>query len=122
MADFMSGALHWMNVVLDDDPHTSMQKYIAYTGPLKLTSTDYWVDWKDYFMYGDQFINYDPATATDKNVVAMPTATLATSKRYPTGADVDGLFAAAAPANTIKEDGIVSLTIKTRLRDMSATI
>lgn len=122
MSDFLSGALHWMNAVLDDDPHTSMQKYTAFTGPMKVTSADYWVDWKDLFMYGDQFINYDPTTATTKNVVAMPTATIGATKRYPTSADVDGLFAAAPPANIIQEDGIVSLTIKSRLRDMSATI
>jgi len=122
VADYMENALHWMNAILDDDPHTSMQKYTSGTAMLQ-ASADYWVDMKDYFMYGDQFLNYDPTTATTKNVVALPRPALAgTDKRYPVSADIDGLFAAAAPANVVNEDGIVSLTIKTRLRDMSATI
>lgn len=122
VADFMENSLHWMNAVLDDDPHTSMQKYTSASAVLASTTGDYWVDMKDYFLYGDQFLNYDPTTATGKNIMAMPGAALFSSKRYAASADIDALFAAAAPANLVQEDGIVSLTIKTRLRDMSATI
>ena len=122
VADFMENAVHWLNAILDDDPHTSMQKYTASSSILATTSTDYWVDFKDYFMYGDQFLNFDPTTATGKNIMAMPGAALFSTKRYAASADIDALFAAAAPANLVQEDGIVSLTIKSRLRDMSATI
>ena len=121
VADFMENAVHWLNAVLDDDPHTSMQKYASGTNVLQ-ASTDYWVDFKDYFMYGDQFLNYDPTTAVGKNIMAMPGGALFSAKRYPVSADIDALFAAAAPANLVNEDGIVTLTIKSRLRDMSATI
>ena len=71
-------------------------------------------------MYGDQFVNYDLATTTDTNIVALPTSVM--QKRYPSSADLDGLFAAVAPANQVKEDGLVSLTIATRLRDMTGTV
>ena len=119
--DFMDNALHWLNAVLDDDPHTSMMKYLTATGPLKVSATAYWVDWKDLFMYGDQFVNYDiTAASPDTNVVALPTAAM--QKRYPASADLDGLFAAIAPANKVKEDGKVTLAVATRLRDMSAQI
>ena len=68
---------------------TSMQKYTSGTAMLQ-ASADYWVDMKDYFMYGDQFLNYDPTTATTKNVVALPRPALAgTDKRYPVSADID---------------------------------
>lgn len=119
--DFMDNALHWMNAVMDDDPHTSMMKYLTATGPLKVSASTYWVDWRDLFMYGDQFVNYDiTAASPDTNVVALPTSTL--QKRYPASADLDGLFAAIAPANKVKEDGKVTLAIATRLRDMTAQI
>lgn len=120
MADFLNNSLHWMNAVLDDDPHTSMMKYAGGAGPLKISTNPYWVDWKDLFMYGDQFVNYDLATTTDTNIVALPTSVM--QKRYPSSADLDGLFAAVAPANQVKEDGLVSLTIATRLRDLTGTV
>lgn len=58
-------------------------------------------------------------SATDAGLVALPTAAL--QKRYAATADADALFVSASPANQIRSDGVVSLSILGRQVDTSPT-
>lgn len=115
IANYLDTAQNWLPAVLSDDPNTSLVQYTAGAGPLKSNTDDYWFDIKDLFLHGDQYLNEAPATA-GKNALALPTA--GGVWRYPTNqAMLDGLFVSANA--TIKQDGIVTLNIRGRLRETS---
>ena len=81
-------------------------------GPLPRGPSRYWVDYRDLFIYGDQFANFDLQTSSDSNAVSLPSASL--QKRYASATDADALFAAASPQNKIRQDGVVQLSIMGR--------
>ncbi len=115
--DMLTDAFAWLPAVLSNDPYTSLRQYANTAGPLSGNVADaagYWVDVRDLFMYGDQFVNF-AVNATDAGMVALPTNAL--QKRYPVAADADALFKAAAPANLIRQDGVNQLSILGRLQD-----
>jgi len=103
----LKDALAWLPAVMGDNPEYSLRAFSASAGPLNTTSTAYRIDLKDLFLYGEQFINH-ANTATNKNIVNLPSASLL--KKYANATDADALF--KLPANNlIKMDGIVSLNI-----------
>ncbi len=104
----MDGALDWLPALLHADPQSSLQKRAALSAPLTSNTDAYWVDLRDVFLYGDQFINFSLAE-TDANIVSLPTAGL--TKRYVTSTDTDELFVTPASLKYIRSDGIVNLTI-----------
>lgn len=116
----LNDALSWLPAVMTDRAETSLKHFADLTGPLgDVTDTGgYWVDVRDLFLYGDQFLNYDPAAVTDANLVGLPQPNL--QKRYAAAADIDALFKVAAN-NKIREDGIMSLTIQGHQRDHTPT-
>lgn len=118
-ASLLTDAIAWLPAVLDYNPITSMKKVAATTNPLSGNTGAYWVDLRDLYLYGDQFVNF-ALTDTAAGLVALPTAGL--QKRYPSSADVDALFSAASPANQVRQDGVVRLSIATRLREQTATV
>lgn len=106
----------WLpSIILANEPHQSVVNVAMGAGPLPTLTDDggYWVDLMDVFLYGEQFLNFDPTTA-GKSAVALPT--VAGSIKYPASADIDALFKAPA-ANTIRQDGIVDLQLLSRLTD-----
>ena len=107
----LKNAYAWLPAILTNDPRAALQKITAgANGPLSTNTDNYWVDLRDVFLYGDQFLNYAVATAiTDGAAIAMPTAAL--EKKYPTAAMVDALFADATNADKIREDGVMNLNI-----------
>ena len=107
----LKNAYAWLPAILTNDPRAALQKITAgANGPLSTNTDNYWVDLRDVFLYGDQFLNYAVATAiTDGAAIAMPTAAL--EKKYPTAAMVDALFADAVNADKIREDGVMNLNI-----------
>lgn len=113
----LKSAFDWLPAIMADDPMTSVRKKAQGTSILPgLTDVDgYWVDVRDLFLYGDQFVNFSLAD-TAANFVALPLASM-TNKKYPTSTDVDALFVAASPANQIRQDGVVSLSILGRQVD-----
>lgn len=102
----------WMPALLGDNPWSSLQKVVATAGPLRGLGTspanDYWVDLRDLFMYGDQFLNF-ALTETDAGLVALPRAGM--QKHYPLAADRDGLFVSGTKV-LVRQDGVIDLTIK----------
>ena len=80
-------------------------------GPLSVNLTDaggYWVDVKDLLLYGDQFVNF-ALTATDANIVALPT--VAAAKDYVAEVDMEAMFV-TADVDKVKADGITTLHIE----------
>lgn len=119
LADNFNNALSWLPAVMNDDPYTSLRQFAETEGPLAATFTDaqgYWVDLKDLLLYGDQFVNYDLASGSN-NAVALPKATL--QRFYADTADAASLFVDTDPgtAVTVREDGVIALSIKSIYRD-----
>lgn len=111
----------WPSVVLKDYPYTSLLKvtHSATDGPLQNQATqDYWVDAKDLYLYGDQFVNYAMAVA-DNHGIAFPTDVASgpsAEDRIPTLAQVKSFFVdAAGTKNFFRQDGVVHLDIKSRI-------
>lgn len=117
--DVMTDLYAWLPAVLRPEVEASMRKIAATTAPLSSNTDAYWIDLKDLFLYGEQFVNF-ALTATDAGLVALPTASL--GKRYASATDADALFSVAASANLVREDGIVSLSISGALTDTSQTV
>lgn len=115
----MDNAFSWMPAVLRDSPETSLRKLANTAGPLagNVTPADYWVDVRDLLLYGDQFLNFNVATA-GKGIVALPGADLTKSAiRYPSIIDVESLFTATAASGvklgrTVRQDGVIAFNIK----------
>lgn len=101
-------ALDWLPAMMKDDPWTSLRKFAETGGPFPVISdaNGYWVDLKDLFIYGDQFVNFD-RTATDWSSVALPTA--AGGVLYPATGDIDALF--VGTSKLVSQDGVVQLEI-----------
>lgn len=125
-ADMLSNAFRWLPAVLSGDPAVSLAKFAGTAttlgdsdGPLQNVTDDYWVDVRDLFIYGDQFVNF-ALTATDAGLVALPTATL--QKKYAASADINALFidsTGAGGKNLVRQDGVTSLSIMGTQRDMT---
>jgi len=112
----LDNALSWLPAVMKDKVETSLKEVAQSTGPLGgvHTGASYWVDVRDLFVHGDQFINYSAATTDDGVVVDLPTTTNAAS-RYPDADDIADLFVEPEgedPARLhVRQDGVVSLNI-----------
>ena len=108
-AQMLTDAMAWLPALLQTEPQTSLKKFAQTAGPLANFggAEPYWVDVRDLFLYGDQFLNFGLA-ATDAGLVALPSAAL--QKKYPAAADADALFKAPA-SNLVRADGILSLTV-----------
>ncbi len=114
--DMLTDAYSWLPAVLSDDPYTSLRQFANNAGPLQGNVSDaagYWVDVRDLFIYGDQFMNYNPVDP-GKSSVNLPTADL--QKRYTTAADSANLFK-DANKQLVKQDGVTQLQILGRLID-----
>lgn len=122
LAHFLDRGLSWLPAIMRDSPETSLREFTGGAGgvgPLGTNPTNgYWVDMRDLFLYGDQYVNFALSEA-DNALVALPTAAL--NRKYLSSADVDGLFAAASPANTLLADGYTSLDISGTQADMTPT-
>lgn len=111
-AGLLDGAMYWLPRVMAGDTSISMRKFD--TSNLLLPNIDpdatpgpadpYWVDLRDLFMYGDQWVNGD-----DVPNFNMPSAN--GPRRYPPTADVANIFPDSATNVFMRQDGIVSCTI-----------
>ncbi len=115
LSGFLSRVNDWMPAVLADNPETSLKKFTSGTtpnGPLGNTlSGDYWIDLRDLFVHGDQFIAGGHAMP---NSVALPAADL--QRRYAAESEVAELFKTAG-AEFLRQDGVVDLAIAGTLVD-----
>ena len=119
-AAMLNNAYAWLPAVMADDPTTSLKLLPDNNGLLGdfTDSGGAWVDVKDLYLYGDQFVNFT-LSATDKGLVALPDTAL--NHEYASATDADGLFSDAANSNYwIYSDGIARLAIAGRQVDTSA--
>lgn len=125
LADSMSSTIDWLPAIMADDPQTSYRHFAdAATGPLGTYAADtggYWVDLKDLFMHGDQFVDRTLYDATAANI-NTPMNLVGTDLRwrYPTETYIDTLFAGSS-GGYVEQDGVVNLTIASTLKDTSLT-
>lgn len=112
----MNDAYSWLPAVLQNEPYTSLKKFLGTEGPLQgnTAAAAYWVDLRDLAIHGDQFVNFTPDATMSS--VALPATNL--QRRFATAADADALFKVAAN-NKIRSDGRVDLSILSRLEDTS---
>lgn len=108
LVDRMGDTFSWLPAIMREQPETSLREFANNSGVLSTTTNGYWIDMRDLFLYGDQFVNFDLAE-TNAGIVALPTAGL--NKRYVSSADIDALFTAAAPANQVRQDGTAKFSI-----------
>lgn len=104
----------WLPPLLGEAPWSSLKKFAATAGPLAglgaSPANDYWVDVRDLFTYGDQFVNF-ALTETDAGFVALPKVGM--NKHYVSDADRNALFVDGTGAKTlVRQDGVVNFTIK----------
>lgn len=120
--DSLKRSLDWLPAVLAEHAYTSLKKFTSDgsttgDGPLGFTpSGDHFIDIRDLFVNGDQFVNF-ALTETDANLFSLPAADLTT--RWVTSADVDALFANAAPLNQVRTEGICRFGILGNIQDMT---
>lgn len=114
----MRHARAWLPAVMNNDPGSSFLKITAADPPLDINTDAYLVDIKDLLVHGDQFVNF-ALTDTSANIVDLPTAAM--QKRYVSSADLDAMFVSASPANQVREDGVVSMSILSHQEDTSVT-
>lgn len=115
----------WLPAVLRDDPYTSVIEHQHTEGPITTVNAadDYWWDARDLFLYGDQFINYDPASDVSSSLVNLPASSGSGNLRkdYVASADINALFATGEEnpvvSNVVRMDGVVSLNIAGHQRD-----
>lgn len=115
VADALLGALEWLPAIMRDDPWTSVKKFAETEGPFSVVSdaNGYWLDLKDLFLYGDQFVNFTRTGDNTANLVDLPTAAMNTN--YVASGDIDKLF--TGTSKTVKQDGVVQLSVLGALQD-----
>jgi len=114
----MDDAYSWLPAVLSDQSYTSLRQMLPSASdtepfPVPVDET-WWFDLKDLFLYGDQFVNY--TLQNEPNAAALPAPDL--QRRYVSVDDMNDLFV-APERNLIRSDGVVSLSIKSRVTDTS---
>lgn len=122
VSGIMDSLLEWLPAVLRDDPGSSLIELTNATGPLANQTGNYTFDLRDYFLYGEQFTNVDPASA-NMGTVALPSATL--QKRYPALTDAQALFVASGAEDTaqfLETDGMLNIAISGAVQDTSPPV
>lgn len=119
MANFLNFATDWLPAILRPDPWNSYKQFAQGTGPFPHVTDagGYWIDVRDLFIHGEQFVNFDVDGDDNNNAVALPSTTGA--RRYPLLADAKNLFVdeTADVLTRIRQDGIVTLQIASMVRD-----
>lgn len=116
----LNNAFAWLPALMGDDPSSSLKLLPDNNGLLGdiADAGGAWVDVKDLFLYGDQFVNF-ALTETDAGFVALPTSAL--EKQYADETMANALFVGTTDATRrVMQEGIVSLNIAGRQVDTSS--
>lgn len=119
-ANELDRAVDWLPAHKRADAWSALKQYATLSGPAAVVSdaNGYWVDVRDVFMYGDQYMD-DAGAATDRNYVSLPTSS--GGKRYVTTSDISALFKTATTAEFVRQDGTCSLSILGTQMDYTGT-
>lgn len=121
VVDSLTRSLDWLPAVLGEHAFTSLKLFTsngtnAGVGPLGFVpSADYWLDIRDLFVHGDQFVNF-ALTATDASIVALPNSSGKT--RFVSSTDANDLFSDSL-VNKVHAEGRVRLNILSQVTDMT---
>ena len=110
LVGYLDDAFAWLPAASMDQGWTTVRNYNFDTGPLAGAegSGSYWLDLRDLYVYGDQYVNY--AVAAGDPIVSLPSGGF--KSRYASATDADNLFVGATAATRLIEtDGVVSLSI-----------
>jgi len=109
----LTGALDWMPAILKERVDLSVRKFAETAGIVPSndwSGNGYWLDIRDLFMYGDQFLS-DPSTTNNLRVLGLSAGGNTNARKtYINTADANGLFVTSA-LNKVKQDGVVHLNI-----------
>lgn len=118
----LDDAYGWLPAVLRDNAYTTLIEYDHNEGPLSgvfNSADDYWVDRRDLFIRGDQFINVDPRDAqATVPIVDLPKTAGADNDInlwYASDTDAQNLFVDNDDSDgqtQVRTDGVVKLNIK----------
>lgn len=120
-AQLLNNASRWLPMMLDNDPTNSLVNVATDgTGLGEVNWADaggVYIDLKDMFLYGDQFLNAsrDAAAPHKPNLVSVDNVN--DLMKYPTSTNINAFFAAGSPDATnarVREDGVCTLNILTR--------
>jgi hypothetical protein len=116
-------ALKWMPSALLDDPSTSLAQFMGGTseggviggGPLGAYVYDgYWLDVRDLFRYGEQFIGQFPGAAVDDaSRSILYSMDPSHARRFMKPENIDKLFKDPLVGKRVRQDGIVQLNVAT---------
>lgn len=111
-SSMLDDAYAWLPPEFRDRPEAALREYVggttAPTGPLRGQTAGYWVDLRDLFIHGDQFVGGVDLATPAGYMPAVPSAD--GEKRFLTSAQINGLFASAT-VNKFRSDGIVKAHI-----------
>ena len=112
----LKNAQTWLPAVLNGHPYASLAKGLDATESagdgIVNQGHDFWIDLKDLFLHGDQFINHSMSTG---HAFALP-STSQIDSRWPTETMIDALFVTAG-SEYIRQDGVARFTILSRLKE-----
>lgn len=119
LAGAMADIKSWLPAMLHDQVDLGHVKFDHQTGPMPAGFTgddDYWLDLRDLFLYGDQFVNHD---GTNGPFVNLPAADA--TRRYVAQSELRSFFATSfASTGVFETDGIASLAIKGRQKNTTS--
>lgn len=128
VAGIMDTAFEWLPALLMDDPENSLVRVASNAGPLGNTGQDYTFDLRDYFLYGEEFVNHDLSAFS--GAIALPAIDTAATpdefnKRYPTLAMARQLFVDSGAEGTkqfVETAGRLDFTIAGQVVDTSPPV
>lgn len=119
VAGAMQSVHQWLPAILNDQFDVSHLEIPNGEGPIPdVASGDgYWLDLRDLLLYGDQFVNFDPANV--QPFLQLPRADA--SRRYALESELSKFFAEETAAN-FETDGLCSLAILGRQQQRSKNL
>lgn len=112
----LHNAFAWLPAVLNHLPYTSIQENLdsATDGILQGGDEDYWLDIKDMFLHGGQFVNHAMSASANHGVAIPVVSDL--NKKYISEAMMNSLFTTSdGSASYIIQDGSVHFDILGKL-------
>lgn len=109
-AGALNTAKSWIPPVYANEPGESLREFAEGTGPLgNALADDYWIDHRNLFLDGDQFIYGTPGDGQTVPRRAAP------HWRYPTEAGLTAQFAADT-ATLVRQEGMISFQLASRVK------
>lgn len=105
LTSYMGAAYDWLPAILQDLPFMSLKSFATATGPAPVAfGEDYWIDLRDLFLHGENFIN----NPDFKPSVALPAAS--GNVKYAAEADAAALFVNPA-TKYIRSEGLITTSV-----------